>query len=1013
MDADSSSESDDDFLTIRDKSKGNVDREALIRKKLLENFYGQSTASNSGGEDEFAAESFDDVNKQDAAADRVSSGKYVDTTDVDSPYFDAAGHTSHHVVNSSMHTLLEMDEQLTHQVRTLDSSTQNMVYENYSKFIDATEAVKSVGVNVQANEQGLERLKKGMETINEQSRLVEEDLGSLRDAVAEKIRVKRLLTRLDALLKLPETVNEHIAAGKYRTAASSFCSATTILGKHSAGFESLQKIETECNGIVAGMLKDLKHKILHWSGRVSSLSMNDYNSEDEDHDAASVRGKDDEGNMENNLGDDDDGEPPDPPKTVSEIFECAGTLAIIVKEKPAEFDPGVTWESCQKMSLAACTRLLDRLFDQHHLELQEATYNVGSVEEETFEGDHSTRTQQQKGSHLIPTMVIDSILEAATLYSMTFVESPQGDASQKEDVHLVEFVNETFASFLAHVRMVLLEHSIQAVQHAEDITAEEEQAGDDAYEEVSGAMTILVHSVRELASGLSLPEVGINADLASKLVDKASQLTEAMVRRRVDQKFCDLRLRIVSECLMPFATRVIADDADKDQSKRARVLQVVQVAVSDCLQLLDDTVRSIVSSQDAVGASAASIDLPVLKQSIEDSTRKFASWLGCTLEVLAGCESSDSRFSFEASNLSESRNDERNENVTRKHPSSTAREDMNVLYNEDDPLAEKVDSAVRKLIAEIDGYGDGTASLDFILAVCEMCRGCERAFVDNMNQSIETNVGGGKKTKTSGLFPMDDPRRDRVLSEHERKTTERFRLSASRIISLYASNRGFEAALLLCSDLRNTASVESDDFPKRPRDAVCRVLEVAKLACLDSAELFNESKLAGPIPEFSGTPAITQSRGLGINTLALKGLQLDVERMFKEKVSVYPHPSTIIDLSRNSVLFLLFKVGFKALAEHARNCSFTGNGYNQLLVDSEFLRQMLPHYIKKNYQVDGNNACSSLSILLTEALGNAGERCDDEDCVGNEEFVRSANTVLRSYMKTNVTSSSSFVITED
>ena len=214
-DDNSSSESDDEFLTVGSKSKGIVDREALIRKKLLESFYGQTGGSSPANTDQprKISPSKPEENKNSSH----TKGSAADFKDLDSPYFDVDSHTKSHVESSTVHDLLELDEQLTLQVRTLDSTTQNMVYENYSKFIDGTAAISSVGVNVQANEQGLERLMKGMATINEKSKSVEEELGSLRDAVAEKIRVKRLLTRLDALLKLPETLRGQISVRDRRS----------------------------------------------------------------------------------------------------------------------------------------------------------------------------------------------------------------------------------------------------------------------------------------------------------------------------------------------------------------------------------------------------------------------------------------------------------------------------------------------------------------------------------------------------------------------------------------------------------------------------------------------------------------------------------------------------------------------------------------------------------------------------------------------------------------------------
>ena len=1045
MDSDSSSDSDDEFLTnTGDSGQGNVDREAMIRKKLLESFYGQSAGGNhaaagggstSSSRHHHSSSSSGNANGHSSIPEQRRSS--ADAKDLDSPYFDVAAHTSHHVAKSSVHKLLEMDEQLTLQVRTLDSSTQNMVYENYSKFIDATEAVKSVGVNVQANEGGLERLTKGMETINEHSRLVEEELGSLRDAVAEKIRVKRLLTRLDALLKLPETIRGFIKAGKYRTAGSTFCRSTNILSKHSAGFESLQKIETECNGIMQEMMKDMNHKISHWSGQEHSLGIMGSNSEDDEdnnnNNLVSPSSADTDDSSKNNNTDDDDEIPPDPPASISEIFECAGTLAMLAREKPAGLDPGITLDRCQTMSLSASIRFLDRLFDTHQLEIQEAafsstlsasqnTMNVGAnatvsvVDENSanaaFEGDQSSMTQPNLGHYLVPTLVMESILEACTLYSMSF---PIGNddtqqITQDGPAELVEFVTEVYGSFLEYVRTVLLEHSLSAQVAMDTATGEEEQDGDgdEVYEDVAGAMSLLLHTVREMASGLSMPEVGLSANFAANLVEQASVLTETLVRRRVEQKFCDLRLRVVNDCLVPFATRV--DEKGPDASnERARVLQVVQIAVSDCLQLLDDTVRSIVSGQNVLGASAASVDLPILKQSIQASMIRFASWLGGTLEVLAGCESSDPNFSIEATVEQAADDAASNENMEGNNvpPTQTDRDDLSELSDQYDPLAEKVEAAIQDMIAEVEGKNNGVIPLAFALNICEMCRSCERAFVDSMNQSIKSNVGGsGKKGRSSGLFPMDDNKKNVVLSEHERKTTERFILASSRILTLYATDRGFDACKELCDNMASTASTESERFPERPSISACLLLEIAKLASSDCANLFpfDENKRARPMPNFSVSAPGSQPL-LGVNSSALKGLQADVERMFKEEILIYPPPSAAIDFSRDAVLFILFKVAFKALAEQTRNCSFSSGGYNHLLMDLEFLREMVSHYVDDNYQMDGSNACSSLSSLLTEVLSNAGERCHDEDFDGNEDLVRTARSNLSDFMASNAAAS--------
>lgn len=269
----SSSSSDDDFLMDSTTGGGSssTDRDALVRKKLLESFYGKAAVADAtaGQKEDVAGDSEDEDHP--AGGVESSGGS---KTDWDAPSFDAAAHTVTHVLESSVHDMLETEERLALQVRTLDSTMQTLVYENYSRFIDATDAIRSVNVNVQANWSGIQRLVAGMQLLDHTSRGTEAAVADLRDQVAEKIRVKRLLTRLDALLKLPSTLKEQIATGNYRTAYCAYKSAATILRKHSEGFESLRSITEECNSILADMKVDLNNKLLHWSGtHLSSDSM--------------------------------------------------------------------------------------------------------------------------------------------------------------------------------------------------------------------------------------------------------------------------------------------------------------------------------------------------------------------------------------------------------------------------------------------------------------------------------------------------------------------------------------------------------------------------------------------------------------------------------------------------------------------------------------------------------------------------------------------------------------------
>ena len=351
----SSSDSGDEYLTVR-RRRGHQDRrgvgnpasgstratttqrEAMIRKKLLESFYGGTVGEDKDDDENRSKESrlLSDEDDDDST-DSPSNQKHgVD--DMDNPHFDAVEHTKTHVWTTAVHPLLEIEESLACQVRTLDSRLQTLVYENYSRFIDATDAIRSIGVSVQqANEGNLSSLQGTMDKIQTTSREVEAAVGPLRDQVVEKTRVHRLLQRLDTLLKLPSTLRQQINGGKYRLATKSYVSAYSILSKHSTGFESLQRIETECHDIMTQLLQDSSRKLYHWSGGiVPSLKQrrsDDDDDEEEENDSLAGKTPLEEGVIPLMLEDNDEDETPlpDPPGTIVEIMECAAPPVLVLQ----------------------------------------------------------------------------------------------------------------------------------------------------------------------------------------------------------------------------------------------------------------------------------------------------------------------------------------------------------------------------------------------------------------------------------------------------------------------------------------------------------------------------------------------------------------------------------------------------------------------------------------------------------------------------------------------------------
>lgn len=1055
-----SSGSDDEFLTVRNDG-GEVDREALIRKKLLENFYG-ATPTAGGGNDKNGTESDDSLSSDEDDDDQMDKATKADprsSKDLDSPHFDPDQHKRDHVLNQNVHPLLEVEESLACQVRTLDSSMQTLVYENYSRFIEATDAIKSIGIHVQAHSSGLQELQDKMSSVSQDSLRIEKTVGSLRDQVVEKIRVKRLLQRLDALLKLPATLRSQMSLQKYRWATKSYVSAKAILNKHSEGFDSLKKIETECHGIMSTLLDTVQHKLFHWSG--ASLLEDD--EDDEDFDGAS----EDDGEERpprRKLSIDED-ILPDPPSSILDIFECAGTPILIwqsiAKNGSNELTPKLSVQKCQEYALKACLRWSERVLDAHQIQVQERMFQSGATAvtkpKASADGDEDNLEDLD---WLIPTHVLDSILEAATLYSMTFL-TDQGSNPQPDEA-LSVFVSAAFSTFLTHVRGALLEQALQAspsvFEDDDDLglapTSDAEPSGimglnsmddraqleareEEAYEQIASALTLLLRGVKQLSSGLALQEVAVDNELASSLVDQTVSLTETMVHKRVDQKFISLRHRVIEDCLAPMARSAFSrneDGSSKPSEQEQSLLEVVQlasVALSDSLQLVDDTVRSILATSetentmDADGEdplspssntsnsdSSPSADSAMMLEAVEHSSKRFALWLAATMEVMSGCEpshiSKQKLLDVPATTMQSPKvrkgDTDASSYDTGSMDESTESGDLGLSEptfeeSSSDPIVER---ALWDLMEEISKYQkDGSnSSACMKLAIAEMCRVAERSVMENITQSIGAHSGVRGKQRKNKSFQMGSTF-DSAANTRGRPTgaiAARFRLAASRILNLYAMDRGDAAADFLCDqNMKKKFGKEEGAVSEGPRPGAWQALEVVKVASLDCADLFGGSKRAGPVPENLEDEFISLTM-----SHAKSGLAIDVERIFAEKIVVYPHPSDLSDFSRNGVVVLILKVALKAFAEHSRCVKFSLSGYRQLMIDMEFIKFLIPHYVKDEFLGDGSNSISVLEGLVAEASSVARKRCFAIREVGEEqEEINVARGAVRAFMAVN------------
>jgi hypothetical protein len=417
-----------------------------------------------------------------------------------------------------------------------------------------------------------------------------------------------------------------------------------------------------------------------------------------------------------------------------------------------------------------------------------------------------------------------------------------------------------------------------------------------------------------------------------------------------------------------------------------------------------------------VVAELKGVDFAMVSEAVQGFCLRFALWLAATLEVLAGCQSCDSNVTIEAGEADVVVDEDETQDKATEFVGNTslnAPDDLSAISDKNDAIADKVEMELNELLNDLEADRfSSSAGYDFTIAIAEMCRLAERSVMENINQSISSSQGGGRRHKSSDLFHSRSAKA--ILSDDDNKACQRFKLAASRALGYYAINRGFDAAMLICAGFSIMATSNGEDLPKAPRDSIWQGLEVVKLTCIDCSNVFGGESFFEKIQDVPDDESDFLNTGaplsLGRHMAGhVKGLQLDVERMFMERKPTYPHPSQILEFTRSAVVSIVLNIAVNSLTELTRSCTFTTKGYRQLQVDFAFLKHMLSHYVKDDFMAEGSNSLTTLDNMLNNAIKTAGNRCTDMDCVGQDKYfdpVTGVTTSVRSILRKFINSAS-------
>ncbi|GMH91064.1 hypothetical protein TrST_g10008 [Triparma strigata] len=175
--------------------------------------------------------------------------------------FDPLSYSRNLLTTSSTDELLTHSTSLYTTSLSLDSTMQTLVYENYSKFISATDEIRCIGESTGLALSGMRRLVDGSKEIEERNRMVEEELKEGREEVDRLWRVKVKVEKLSVIRTLEERLKGFIEKRKFKDASLMWERERGVLVEHRERFKILDNIYLQCSSLINTMILRLKKTV--------------------------------------------------------------------------------------------------------------------------------------------------------------------------------------------------------------------------------------------------------------------------------------------------------------------------------------------------------------------------------------------------------------------------------------------------------------------------------------------------------------------------------------------------------------------------------------------------------------------------------------------------------------------------------------------------------------------------------------------------------------------------------
>ncbi|XP_030488955.1 vacuolar protein sorting-associated protein 51 homolog isoform X1 [Cannabis sativa] len=188
-----------------------------------------------------------------------SPSKQASLDAINTSSFDPDQYMNLLVQKSNLEGLLQRHVEMAAEIKNLDTDLQMLVYENYNKFISATDTIKRMKSNIVGMEVNMEQLLHKIMSVQSRSDGVNTSLFEKREHIEKLHRTRNLLRKVQFIYDLPARLGKCIKSEAYADAVRFYTGAMPIFKVY--GESSFQDCKRASEEAIAVITKNLQGKL--------------------------------------------------------------------------------------------------------------------------------------------------------------------------------------------------------------------------------------------------------------------------------------------------------------------------------------------------------------------------------------------------------------------------------------------------------------------------------------------------------------------------------------------------------------------------------------------------------------------------------------------------------------------------------------------------------------------------------------------------------------------------------